>query len=66
MTIYYVVFVGKKIEILTFCLNITKRCHFIKVIYTKLIIIEMGQCENVCYIHKDGGDLMDDKLERVI
>ena len=56
----------KKIEILSFCLNVTERCYSIKVIYTKLIFIEMEQCENVCYIHKDGGDLMDDKLEHVI
>ena len=37
----------KKIEFFTFCLNVNEGCYSIKVIYTKLIIIEMEQCEHV-------------------
>ena len=54
MTTYCIVFVGKKMEALTFGLNVNEGCYSMKVVYTKLILIEMKQCEHECYIHQDG------------
>ena len=41
-------------EALTFGLNVNEGYYSIKVMYTKLILIEMKQCEHEYYIHQDG------------
>ena len=40
---YCVVFIGKKMDFFTFSLNVNERGYSMKVVYTKLILIEMKQ-----------------------
>ena len=35
-------------------LNVHEGCYYIKVVYIKLIVLEMKQCEHECYIHHNG------------
>ena len=61
MTTYLSLLVKNK-EFLTYSLNVYEGCYSIKVVYIKLIFIEMKQCNHGCYIHQDGRGTSNSKI----
>ena len=56
---YYVIFVGRKHEVVILGLNVNEGCYYINVVYTKLIHLKTKQCEHEFYINHDKRNLME-------